>query len=507
VEFDVDLLVEVFVPTSADGNRGEVATGYPVAPGLILTTGHVFREHQQPHPIGIRWLGQRNLCIDRDEDPETAWIEKPIETCRRWLRDDDRLDAALLRFPCYDAAKRPGPLAPARLRVHTDPWVGGGFPKVPKRDGHRPRVVFKGATTPMGETERVFHITIEEGVKGATEQQAKDVWRGASGMPVFCAGGIVGVVKVVPHGFKGERLEVVPHWRLLEDPNFLRELRAADEGPRRGDPLGAVRRMLDDNRPLVQLLSRVLALGEGEGSGVGAVLKRLQGLDEARAVSLLLGMWERLGHDRKAPVAADEFIEFAMALLPLVADPAIGLKLRALEEKRPHFVELPLFHETPLEIAMASADGQPASLRPCAAPGHFPAGVYNVQPRQPEPGNVDDDDVDAVFAELASRVGLTLGGDLERWTKPQQNQLLARRLTDFEQICRRRHYLARRIDADRSNVEDLSAFAAKIRQRLASLPLVALHETFENCSRDEEIYHRFCLILSTNKDRTGARVS
>ena len=55
---DKNLLVEIFVPTQGSGGkRGEFASGYPVAPDLILTARHALNppDRDLDHPIEMRW--------------------------------------------------------------------------------------------------------------------------------------------------------------------------------------------------------------------------------------------------------------------------------------------------------------------------------------------------------------------------------------------------------------------------------------------------------------------
>lgn len=282
--------------------------------------------------------------------------------------------------------------------------------------------------------------------------------------------------------------------------------RAAEPIDRHGELLAEMRRQLRDNPGLSKEVARAIPLADDGHRSVDVLSKHLEAFDEVRAVKLVLEIKQSLGEGRKTGLQPNHLVDFAMALLPLAAGRVIEGQLGTLDEQGAKFVELPLFHETRLEFAMAAADGRPASLRPCAREGHFPAGVYNLQPRPIETGDVDQDhDADVVCRELASRVGLTLTHDFDRRPDEVQKKAFELRLGVFRNKTKRRFYLARWIDKDRSNVDDLDAFAGALSERLSCLPLLALDGTDESFARDEETYLEFCMMLPTKPARKARR--
>jgi len=485
MSLDIDLVVEVFVPTSADGKRGEIATGYPVSPDLILTTGHVFRKHREPHKVAIRWLGQRNRCAE----PEDAWDEGEIGACLCWRRDDDELDAALLRFPCYDKAKRTGALAHALARPETGAdWEGAAFPSIPKKAELREPITFSGKTHKMASTGRLFQVGVEYGFSDERH------WPGASGMAVFAGPYIVGVVKGVPEPFEAQRLDVVPHWKLLQDPCFRRQFEAESATRPAEVHAGKVRELLQARKPMANALADALALSKQRD--VDALMSHLRAFDEAGVIKLLVALKEGIDGGKIKDVEKAELVDFALALLPVVADPAVELRLRTKSLEQSEFVDLPLFHNLPLEVAMAAADGQPAALCPCSKDGEFPAGDFNVLPLPVEPGDVDVAiEADEVFRVVALKMGLDLEADLSRYTPQQQDKLVSLHLARRERAYHRRYYLTQRLSHDRSNLSELGELARAIRERLKSVVLIALEDSFDARLRDEETYLDLCLML------------
>ena len=193
--------------------EGAFGTGLLVGPGLVLTALHcVCALEGSPRPrarLGVYLL--RDLW-----DGEEVHLQASIVWPRLVSLTERPPDVAVLRIDC-DAS----PDALAEHRFGELPWVSTdgsarGFPKSAE-----------GAELPGGRTERdqpgrvhftsVTRRALTIDATGRHELEGWERWAGLSGGPLLANGLIVGVMRQVPDGWKGEAIEAEPLAPLLRD--------------------------------------------------------------------------------------------------------------------------------------------------------------------------------------------------------------------------------------------------------------------------------------------------
>lgn len=163
---DPDLLIEVHVTTD-DGRHEENFTGYPVAPGRVLTARHGLLPQVPPSKkrIEVRWHHQKGR--------KRSWRKAKIE----W--GDARLDAAVLscRFPRgVDGFG----LISDRTPTDHPPWDGIGIPRAGDKSAEESGSFgFLGKVIGAENDEARFQIGIDY------EVSDPKWYEGASGMAVF----------------------------------------------------------------------------------------------------------------------------------------------------------------------------------------------------------------------------------------------------------------------------------------------------------------------------------
>ena len=202
VLIDKNLLVQIFVPTSDPDGKGSIGTGYPVAPGRILTARHVlFPENRVPKSLGeVRWYHLNGVLREWRPITNIVW-------------QDVNMDVTVIECDFPGTVKTYGMLT--RSKPKTDArWESEGFAKVGKKEGGTcPPVPLKGATYSMGE-QGVFHLGVDD------PAYQPSAWKGASGSPVFVDGKIQGVIVIAQADFPANRLAATPSFKLLNEPSF-----------------------------------------------------------------------------------------------------------------------------------------------------------------------------------------------------------------------------------------------------------------------------------------------
>ncbi|MEI2808626.1 MAG: hypothetical protein V9G18_22555 [Albidovulum sp.] len=257
-----NLLVEIFVPTTAVDGTGRVGTGYPVAKDRILTARHVlFPEDLKPAAdFYIRWHDWRDT-----EKPAGRW--QPVNREQIIWPGTQELDAAVIAFAFPEEVAGWRSLS-ARNPATGMPWESEGFPDVGKRDdSSRVPVPMRGGIYKRADRAKGCWLDVIAPPKVAAD------WRGASGSPVFVLSQIVGIIIEVPPGFSG-MLTALPASRLLDEPAFCA---AIDH------------RLADDRHPrLVRALEATravssLAIGALECCVFGEPERRLGATRQARS--------------------------------------------------------------------------------------------------------------------------------------------------------------------------------------------------------------------------------
>jgi hypothetical protein len=199
--------------------EGSFGTGLLLGRGLVLTALHV-------------------VC-----DPEAGWRFRSglgIYLLRElWQGREDPLDAQLVWPRAEVSGERPPDVAVLQIKGADPPKAltqvkFGELPRVPTMGSARgfPRLA-RGPLLPGGRTEhdqpgRVTYtswarraLTID--AVGRHDMEGWERWAGLSGGPLFAKGLIVGVMREVPDGWKGEAVEAEPLAPLLRGDDCLRE--------------------------------------------------------------------------------------------------------------------------------------------------------------------------------------------------------------------------------------------------------------------------------------------
>jgi len=235
-----DLIVAIFASTNAeDPTTGIFGTGYPVAEDLILTSRHVVAPENPntPAQIEVKWF------YDQPADKKSpAWTKANLV----WAGTGD-LDAALIRCP-RPAHLRAFPLDRliGRKPMKDESWESSGFALANKRGKVRKPGEFGGIVRSMASAAPFFEV-VEGAPPAETPQEpiTQEQWGGASGMPIFVASGILGVLCQIPPKHGNKKLEVVPAWLLLRDEKFREALGIDEQCKRLESARKLLRRLLE----------------------------------------------------------------------------------------------------------------------------------------------------------------------------------------------------------------------------------------------------------------------
>ena len=352
-----NLLVEVFVPTTAEDGTGRIGTGYPIAKNRILTARHVLfpKDLNPAADFKIRWHYWRD-----SGKPAGQW--QTVGRDRIVWPGTTELDAAVIELTFPEEVNDWRSLS-ARNPATGTPWESQGFPDVGKReDSSRVPVPIRGGTYKRADRAKECWLDVT-----APPQVAAD-WQGASGSPVFVLSQIVGIIIEVPPGFSG-MLTALPASRLLDEPAFC----------------AAIGRHLADDRHarLVQALEATravsaLAIGALECCVFGEPEQRLwrDPVSPVEDLAREIGRYDAALLMRRARQAIDKLKssnsqdakalgKLVQGLLPLLYDrttvAAVGEKVG---DPNAILVGFPVATRFVAETVMAGAGGRETRYRP-----------------------------------------------------------------------------------------------------------------------------------------------
>ncbi|MFJ9038252.1 trypsin-like peptidase domain-containing protein [Streptomyces sp. NPDC102406] len=204
---------------------GQYGSGYLIAPRLVLTAAHVVAggPHVQVQPLDAESTGQAG-------GTDTSWL--PCEVV--WRRDDDTVDAALLRVtadprrtPVVGDVQRWGRLTGGD---RGEPWQAIGFPDIaPVVAGRRDCEHLSGTINLGGRRRGRRYAAVIDG--NAPGDLGDSPWSGTSGAALFCGDLLTGVIIVDPAHWRHGRVEAVPVELLAADPEFRRLVEEASGTP------------------------------------------------------------------------------------------------------------------------------------------------------------------------------------------------------------------------------------------------------------------------------------
>lgn len=387
---DKSLLVVVFVPTTDEtgtdfgGQRGELATGYPVGKELILTARHVLQpepphHRDRRHPVKLRW----------HYFPAGAgmnWIEIPDENIV-W-ESPGELDAALIRCPRPREALGWGIVSRDQPRDGMQ-WISEGFPRATKYENQRNPSSFIGKVCSKAPNEPYFELTVE------TAPEDEDGWKGVSGMPVFVGRKILGVVGSVPPNFNAKKLYATPTWKLLEDDAFRRWIGYNEQLAHFRKVRGRLANLLGCSAAATDSLVEQLGieddlLGLDDRQKGHQLAERLLETDVRIAINALRAAHRALQandggvSEQNAPAAV--LVKIAQLIVPALYDYGT---VKWVGGQRggggAALVPLPAGIKTVAEIIMAGVDGRETRFRPREHEEEPPEGELSL-PHPPECG-------------------------------------------------------------------------------------------------------------------------
>lgn len=382
-----DLIVAIFASTNAENpTTGVFGTGYPVAEDLILTSRHVVApgNPNTPARIEVKWF------YDQPADKKSpAWTKADLV----WTGAGD-LDAALIRCP-RPAHLRKFPLDRLIERKPTDgeSWESTGFALANKRGKVRKPGEFGGIVRSMADAAPFFEVVEGAPPTGAPQEPiAEEQWGGASGMPIFVASGILGILCQIPPKHGNKKLEAVPVWRLFQDESFKKALGIDDQRERLESARKLLRRLLERSDAATGDFAAELGLPCGDiPSCREQLIERLlvEKLPLERLFELALSVRDKR-RGKKDTVGAQIAQDLMLTILPAIHDAAVVSDVRRRKSDSSVCpLALPTKLRTLAEIIMAAADRRAASLRPQPSKHADPEGVASL-PEPPESGRDPD---------------------------------------------------------------------------------------------------------------------
>ncbi len=365
-----DLLIEIHV-TANDGQQKNF-TGYPVAPGRILTARHGLLPDvaSETKTIELRW--------HEAKDEQRRWRPATM------IWEDDLLDAALLQCDFPDGLNGYGWLSDQPPRETNPPtrWASAGIARAGNKNATASGSFdFHGNVYSAASNKPRFDIGVEdEASKGA-------YWEGSSGMPIFVDRRIIGVAMSYLEATEARRFKASPVRLMLRDPKFRAAI-GYDERERRHKEARAT--LLDwfiASGPVRTALGEALGIGlPGEPKNqANALADKLLETEIDEAIQSTFEAHKHLGQgcrteDRTA------LCEIMGLILPIRYDEGVIDCARA-RCSMPETVclELPAGIETVAEVIMAGMYGRPARFKPLRDRDTFPEGAYAL-PESPESG-------------------------------------------------------------------------------------------------------------------------
>ena len=372
-------IAEIFVPTGSDGNKGEVATGYPVAPNLVLTAYHaVFptsAHRDESRPIEVRWHHPR-VGSDWQLVQGIVWGDK------RW-------DLALLECAlpseisiCKLFPSDQKPMAHQLYEAVGFPRIGG------KRNEVRNAFHIQGSVYSMLEADDRFDLEEPAG------PIAEENWKGASGSPVVVNGRILGVIVEVPPNLEAKRLQAVPMWKVLrDDADFCQQVGYRQRQERLERMRQRIEQQLDSAEEAIKALIAELPESGGalQGKGRTELVGQLLNLEVSQLILVCKKAYSALGGGVRAkPISAT-----VQTILPTIYDHGVVETVRsACGNVQMALLTLPTFYPTVAEVIMAGVDGRETLFCERQRDDDFPKGKLNL-PEPPE-GGFDPDGMETI---------------------------------------------------------------------------------------------------------------
>lgn len=357
-----DLLIEIHV-TANDGRRKNF-TGYPVAPGRILTARHGLLPDVVPEAktIELRW----HELDARDE--RRRWRPATV------IWEDESLDAALLQCDFPDGFTGYGWLSDQPPRETNPPtrWASAGIARAGDRSATASGSFdFHGNVYSAASNKLRFDIGVED------EAMAVEYWEGSSGMPIFVERRIIGVAGSTGGATEARRFKASPVRLMLRDPKF-RDALGYDEQERRHKEARA--KLLDwliASDPVRTVLGEVLEFGlPGDPKDqANALADKLLETEIDEAIQAVYRAQMRLGQRCRAEDRA-ALGQVMGLVLPVRYDEGVIDCARArCSMPEAVFLELPAGIETVAEVIMAGVYGRPARFKPLRDRDTFPEGA------------------------------------------------------------------------------------------------------------------------------------
>lgn len=211
---DADDVAEVWVERGRADEVWACGSGYVIAPGLVLTAGHLFdTSSQYTRCVSVRLLSEVELL-----DARLAWDGREHEP---------PLDVALVAIDSYWLGRPIKPVRWGRLVTDTprSPCEAWGFPRVLASPDLRDVEQVSGSISP-GAMRKANRLAIRVDDPPARSQDVVSPWAGMSGAAVWCKNLLTGVIVTDPAAFEGRRLVAVPASLLFENAKFVELLKA-----------------------------------------------------------------------------------------------------------------------------------------------------------------------------------------------------------------------------------------------------------------------------------------
>jgi hypothetical protein len=518
---DESLLIAVFMPTTDEtgkdfgGNRGELATGYPVSKDLILTAGHVLQPGS-PYYRDLRYRVKLRWHHFHSTD-DSDWIEISEENIV-WRAQGD-LDAALIRC-CrppdavgWGIVSREKPLDRTR-------WMSKGFARATKCEDVRNLGRFGGEI-----------CTIEDSCFELTEdvQSKKDEdWHGVAGMPVFVGRKILGVVRSIPPNIDAKELDATPTWKLLKDEGFRREIGYNEQLEHVDSVKVELARTLARSPDAIDMLVEKLRL-DNEMTGLDhtqrakqLVERLLPETDSRVVIDTLRHIHRSLCEDDEAAEqgtkAAEIVAKAAQLIVPAVYD--YGVVKWTRNQKGNDGVApvlLPAGIKTVAEIIMAGVDGRKTKFHHRRTEkDYYPEGELSL-PQLPECG-IDPSGANARQAlqtHLEGKFISEKAGELRRvvddyliatkypsepgkegvisWEqriKPTADQI-ARESCDSKQTF----YLVLPLPEDVEGENTMRSLAKSLKKDYSAIMFLSLDPAYQQEKQDRDLVYSFCCML------------
>jgi len=352
-----DLLIELFVPSTAGNGSGKIGTGFPIAKDRILTARHVLFGDGRDEAVDfeLRWHHWRG-----SGKPAGKW--QRVARKQILCKGSDDLDAAVIEHPFPPEVCDWLPLT-ARNHATGTRWESEGFPDVGKReDDSREAVPMQGKTYRYASRAKDAWLDVDKPPVPAG-------WKGASGSPVIVLSQVAGILTDVPPGFQGGRLKALPASRLLADEQF-REAIGYRTG---GDRTAALVTVLT---PWLRRYPLAIGALECGIEGAGGALWRdpakpvdtlAEALNDCNVTELLRFARDAIKALKKAghPDDAHALGELVQQLLPILYDhTAVDALREKVDDPAAVLVGLPIATAFVAETVMAGVDGRETRWQP-----------------------------------------------------------------------------------------------------------------------------------------------